>query len=111
MVKPPNAPSAAMVLIATGNNVVQDATGLSGFGKNSFLNAKDPQIYQDKVGCRDFGEGGFQISFNLQTSFLKIYCDLPSAPPPFPIFVGSLAPNVDHTAPPMVKTNDNLLRE
>ena len=56
--KPHNGPSAALVLIAIINNVVQESTGFSGFGKKIF-HAEYPQIYCYKVY---FEEGGLQIS-------------------------------------------------
>ena len=37
MVKPNNGPSAALVLIATGYNIVQDATGFFGVGLKKSL--------------------------------------------------------------------------
>ena len=36
VVKPHNGPSAVVVLIATGNNVAQDANGFTSFGLNGF---------------------------------------------------------------------------
>ena len=48
MVKPHNGPSTALVLITTCYNVVQDATGFSGFGLKKFLDAGDPQICCDE---------------------------------------------------------------
>ena len=69
MVKLHKGPSAALVLIATGNNVVQDATG---FGIKKFLDAEDPllDLTEFKMGVwrRLFCKTMISMGFSL-------YCD------------------------------------
>ena len=71
MVRPHHVPSAALVLIATGNNVVQDVTGFSGFGIKKFLDAEDPQLYCDEVFWGRKSEYFLKISDLFPQNLLK----------------------------------------
>ena len=80
VVSPHYGPSAVLVLVATGNNVVQDANGWPGYGIKKVFGCRGSSRFI-VMRCILAGEGGFLISGISRPPSPKVYWNPPSPTP------------------------------